>query len=523
MIGTARMFSRGRGTGSGLIVPGVILLLAAALRFGLANYSLWFDEYASLFFAHQPFARLWSVWMVRETNPPLFYSILRGWILLSAPTGPVMLRAPAIVASLLTIVVVYRGLSRVYGVRPAAAAALLLSVSAQQIYYAQQLRGYSLFALAITISFFGLMRIVTADEPDDRHPTSAWISYVGGAIAAIYLHSTGFLWVPIATIGLMISDRRFILVFGRNWIQLAAADAAIVIGASWAIYIAYQQMLAPNPNIAWLRYQGIRGSSSLFWESTLLVRNPQRWQSFVAELILGIAVYGAIRTLNRSATRLTAACGVTALVVYFCVSLKQPIMVERTLVWLGIFPVILICAALSTIRKPALFLATSGLVATLVAINLIVVYPDFEREDWAGGLSRAMKTPNAALVISGEGGAVVAAEACALITSGRPCPVAMITLPGPNLNAWAVGYGPRTPATSAGQLALPATTQLYFTQRYSEQPLLTLHTAGLLKSIPMDPRLFTGPFGPPAVADLKRGTCVRGNLLQLACSSPPTR
>ncbi len=517
--------ARGRwfGAEQGVGVVAIILLLAAALRFGLANYSLSFDEYASLFFAHQPFARLWSSWMVRETNPALFYSILRGWILLIGQMGPVMLRVPAIIASLLTIVVTYRGLSRVYGKQAATVAALLLAVSAQQIFYAQQVRGYSFFALAITFSFFSLVSIVTANDTGNRSRITAWLGYVGGAVAAVYFHSTGFLWLPIATVGLMIADRRFIPVLGRDWLRLAAADAAIVVGSAWAIYIAYHQMLAPNPNIAWLHYAGIRGSTKLFWYSTLLVRDPSHYQRTVAAVILGGALYGTIRTFDRSATRLAAACGVMALVVFFGFSLKQPVLVERTLVWIAVFPVTLVCAGLSTIRKPTLFLAASGLVTALVTINLVVTYPDFETEDWVGGLTRALRSPNSAIVVSGEGGAVIAAEACSWITSGRTCPIAIVTLPGPPLNAWATGYGPRTVATRSGQLALPATTQLYFTQRYTEQPLDVLHKAGLLNEIPGEPEFFIGPFGPPAVAELQRGTCVRGGQLQLSCLRTPTR
>jgi hypothetical protein len=42
------------------------------------------DELSSIVFASQPLSRLWSVWMVRQTNPPLFHSLLRGWLALRA-------------------------------------------------------------------------------------------------------------------------------------------------------------------------------------------------------------------------------------------------------------------------------------------------------------------------------------------------------------------------------------------------------------------------------------------------------
>jgi hypothetical protein len=59
-----------------LVVP--ILLGAAALRLFTSGYSLWLDEIAAVRFARQPLALLWSGWMAREANPPLYYSLLKG-------------------------------------------------------------------------------------------------------------------------------------------------------------------------------------------------------------------------------------------------------------------------------------------------------------------------------------------------------------------------------------------------------------------------------------------------------------
>src|SRR5512142_2026365 len=59
----------------------LIVLLALGLRLHLAGeQSLWRDEIASVAFARLPLSQLWSVWMVHETNPPLYYSLLHVWI-----------------------------------------------------------------------------------------------------------------------------------------------------------------------------------------------------------------------------------------------------------------------------------------------------------------------------------------------------------------------------------------------------------------------------------------------------------
>ena len=56
----------------GLAALTAAVLVAAMVRLAFSDYSLWFDELASVFFASQPTERLWSAWMLRETNPPLF-------------------------------------------------------------------------------------------------------------------------------------------------------------------------------------------------------------------------------------------------------------------------------------------------------------------------------------------------------------------------------------------------------------------------------------------------------------------
>ena len=54
----------------------LIVLAGAALRLhGLGSLPLNYDEGATLYFAHLPFADLWGKPAWLETNPPLFYMI----------------------------------------------------------------------------------------------------------------------------------------------------------------------------------------------------------------------------------------------------------------------------------------------------------------------------------------------------------------------------------------------------------------------------------------------------------------
>lgn len=510
-------------SGGSLTVLAALLAVAAILRLSLANYAFWFDEYASLFFADQPFSRLWSEWMVRETNPPLFYSVLRGWILLVGPMDRVMLRVPGIFASLLTITVAYVGVARIYGARAGAAAGVLLAVSAQQIFYAHQLRGYSLFALALTVSFFCLMAIVTANERGERQKRLSWLGFIGGSVAATYLHTTGFLWLPIATIGLIVADSRFIPFWGRDWLRLAAADLAILICSSWALWIVYHQLQVPNDNISWLQYPGFRGSINLYWTTVLLVRDPQGIENGICLLVMVGVLFGFWKTFDRPATRLAAACWMASLVLFFAFSLKQPILSERTLVWMAIFPVTLAAAGLGTLRSSAVYAGSVATLTFLLAVNLFLKYDSFQKEDWEGAVKAVAHDPRGALIVRGEGDGVVALEACKSALRVERCPVPIVTLAAQGVNIWAEGYGPTIPATPSGRLALSAGTQIYIVQRFGGLPLHDLKKAGLLRALPANTVFFQGPYAPPFIEELKRVSCIEKRLLSPTCHHLPTR
>lgn len=494
-----------------------ILVMAAILRFILADYSLWFDEYASLFFAHQPFAKLWSDWMVRETNPPLFYSLLRGWMILIGPMDRVALRVPAIVASLVTIAVVYVGLARQYGIKAAIASGIILSLSAQQIAYAQQLRGYSLFGLAVALSFFGAAALVSGKGQSDRQQ-SAWTTYIIAAVAANYLHSTGFLWLPISALALMITDRRFVPVIGRYGLQLLAAQGIILLASSWALYIVYVQMQHPNSNISWMVHLNLLNSARLFLSSVFLVRDASFAQKGIIFIFLGTAIWGSFATWKQPATKFAVASWVIAVIVFLLVSAKQPILLERTLQWMAILSVTLIAAGIATIRRLDFYVACLVLISGLLTWNLVTARGHFEVENWDLAIARIAKDPKGVVIVSGAAQGVVAQQACQQALLIPRCPIAIITLAGEPMNAWANGYSVPMPTTLGGKLVLPPEARPYVIQRYGGYALDKLHAAGLFIGVPAASELMIGPLPTHFLRELIRKGCVRKNMVYVPCS-----
>ena len=135
----------------------LLTLLAFGLRLvQLGRDSLWYDETVSVYLAGQPAAEL-VAHTARDIHPPLYYLLLRGWLLLGGyPTGhadPAGFRLEfmaawlSLIFGVLLIPLTLQWARRLgVGERVAALAAALLAVSPLGIWYSQEVRMYTLGA-----------------------------------------------------------------------------------------------------------------------------------------------------------------------------------------------------------------------------------------------------------------------------------------------------------------------------------------------------------------------------------------
>jgi uncharacterized membrane protein len=148
----------------------VILALAAGLRlYAVETANFWLDEFWTLELScghdtaheHLPTNVLipsapsltsladarpwWTIWSsVKEaTHPPLFFMLLRGWRAVLG-SGDIAVRLLPCLASLVGVALLYRVVRQLNGPVPALWAALLMAISGQQIFYAQEVRSYSM-------------------------------------------------------------------------------------------------------------------------------------------------------------------------------------------------------------------------------------------------------------------------------------------------------------------------------------------------------------------------------------------
>ena len=90
---------------SALLIP-LLILLGFALRvLRLGFQPLWWDEGYSVWFATHPLPQLLAL-TAADIHPPLYYTLLRGWIGVFGP-GPIALRMFSVVVGVLAIPLIY--------------------------------------------------------------------------------------------------------------------------------------------------------------------------------------------------------------------------------------------------------------------------------------------------------------------------------------------------------------------------------------------------------------------------------
>lgn len=161
-------------------LAGVVLVHALLVIHRLDVQSLWLDEVMSLEAVRGSMANLWAFLRYMPEQHPLYYLLLRGWLVFGESEWA--LRAFSGLWSLASIAALYFLARRVFGIRVACVASLLLALSPFQVYYAQEARMYTLLGfLAILNTHVLLLWLET--------PTRARAAaYVAAAVLGMYTH-----------------------------------------------------------------------------------------------------------------------------------------------------------------------------------------------------------------------------------------------------------------------------------------------------------------------------------------------
>jgi predicted membrane-bound mannosyltransferase len=138
----------------------LITVLALTLRLiQLGTESICFDEEFSIRMAMVPLGELLPKIRHEDFNPPLYYLILHGWMRWFGDSEWI-LRLFSALCGILSIPVAYRLGKDLLGKTVSLWATFLMAISVYHIYFSQQIRGYTLFALLTWISMILFFRLL---------------------------------------------------------------------------------------------------------------------------------------------------------------------------------------------------------------------------------------------------------------------------------------------------------------------------------------------------------------------------
>lgn len=193
----------------------IIILFAYGWRLhGLTEESLWRDEVDAVYFALRDLPATLTMFVSSAQNGALYFLSLRGW-LQAVGASEFALRYPSVMAGVLSIPLLWKvGQKLLY--TPfndhdsdrrlnhfiPLAAAILLAANPYQLWYSQEGKMYTIIvALSLLASWLWLRGIETADQPISWR---YWFGYLIVATISIYSHLLMILMPPIHVLWFLI-------------------------------------------------------------------------------------------------------------------------------------------------------------------------------------------------------------------------------------------------------------------------------------------------------------------------------
>jgi hypothetical protein len=218
-----------------LLIPPLLLLTWLGAH-SLNADLLWLDEYFSvgnvggiLRVSYNPAEVWWSVSQYSPQHPPGYFMLLSGWVALTGWT-PFAMRALSLLAAVLTVVLTYRLGAEWLSPRAGLYAAYILSVSALFVYYAHELRMYTLMALLTVWTLWVYRRVI---QPNRQPKRWEWTGLFIGAAGLIWIHYVSI--VPVAAVGLY---HLLLAPKNRRWLWVS-----LVLGAACLSFLAWLNVL----------------------------------------------------------------------------------------------------------------------------------------------------------------------------------------------------------------------------------------------------------------------------------------
>jgi mannosyltransferase len=345
-----------------LLLLAFILIAGAVLRVGESrSLPFWMDEAYSFWFSGLSWTYLWTEVPKFENHPPAYFLLLKAWREI-AGASEFALRIPSILASLGSVVALFvagRAMGETLTTGPRArngwimglTAASLAAFSQFEITYAGEARAYAFASLGASLTLAGALRIVsgTPVHPDGTASFSAAATLVLGMSISLWAHPLGLVSAGLAglfLIGWWATIRRR---EGGTFLRLALM-AGLVIFLCWPHFVNTAAQLARDYSAFWIKAPSAYDLFAITFRATGLPGVPfgVPAEALVTAIVMAAGLAGLFR-LGAKTTPAAALLPVCLAAGYWVVVvaytyLSQPVLLDRTLIYIHP-PAVLIAAA----------------------------------------------------------------------------------------------------------------------------------------------------------------------------------
>jgi 4-amino-4-deoxy-L-arabinose transferase-like glycosyltransferase len=353
------------------------MAMAAVLRLlYLGKKSFWLDEIVSVSIARLDPAGFRNIVLSWELNEGLYYTALRNWMGLGQ--GEFFIRLLSLLPSVAAIPFVYLLGRRLVSERVGLLAAVLLAVNAFDVRYAQEARGYSLFALLVVLACWFFVRCM--DAPQKRWN---WAGLVIALVLGMYAHFFAGLMLPVLWLAAALRKRGF------PWKEFLISSGTIVVLAIPALlFVATKN----RGQVGWVQPTKWK---DLYALAILLSGRGGLALLLVCAVGLMLALARLIRSPERAGRQ--AVWGeafvwmwlVLPIAITTVISLFKPMFVSRYFIFCLPGFVLLVATGLSTIR-PRWLLAAAVLSIMALSLRGVAEYYrtgfDPPEQDWRGAV-----------------------------------------------------------------------------------------------------------------------------------------
>ncbi|RME47924.1 MAG: hypothetical protein D6796_07020, partial [Caldilineae bacterium] len=266
----------------------LLIALGFALRlFRLGAQSLWFDEIITVHLAKLPLREGLDGLLAQGIQlTPFFHWLIKGW--LAVGDSEWLVRFPAACFSLLLIPLMYRLGRHYHSAEAGLWAAALATVNPFQIWYAQEVRGYSMLVVAAAGAMLAFERLLR--EGGRKGLFALW----GFSALGVSAHHFMFLVSTVQFLFLALNLKRYYRHL-RGW-MLAQGLAAVIL-LPWFGYIVRRRYMAIG--IGWIPNPGLWEPLRTLWNFSVGYREGATAGDLLSAGVAGLALLLGVRAMYR--------------------------------------------------------------------------------------------------------------------------------------------------------------------------------------------------------------------------------